>query len=134
MTRATILALALTGCASVFDVPYATKAELLDASLQHVDMERVDRLDAVAYIGDPLSVDWLCKQMGATSTGRVRGCQFVVIREGLQDPVIVVPRDDRTGEAEPDVLAHERCHAKGGSERECQMFADRSTQFGQWKL
>lgn len=32
---------------------------------------------------------------------------------------MVVPRDDRTGEAGPQILAHERCHARGGSEQEC---------------
>ena len=73
------------------------------------------------YVGSPLEVAWLCGQVGApTRIGEhpnSRGCQFDTVREGLRDPVIVVPRDDRTGEPDPMVMAHELCHVRG--EREC---------------
>lgn len=113
--------LVLTGCASVFDSPYpmtdAGKMQALDDALKHVDMQRIERLDSVLYVGHPMDVAWLCKQVGAT--GNPRGCQFTTLRDGLPDPVIVVSRDDRTGEADPMVLAHELCHVRGGTEREC---------------
>lgn len=123
--RALILVcvLLLPGCARSFGAPFENRTQALDESLKHVEMARTERLDAVVYIGDPMSVAWLCTQVGAT--GSPRGCQFYADREGLADPVVIVPRDSRTGSADPVVLVHELCHARGGAERDCLLSRDR---------
>ena len=116
-----LLTLCLPACASVFDAPPRTQA--LDAGLKHVEMTRVDRLDAVMYVGAPLDVAWLCGQVGARTrigaASSASGCQFDTLRDGLRDPVIIVSRDDRTGGPDPVVMAHELCHVKGGNEQDC---------------
>lgn len=122
MRIAALLAvLALTGCAA-----FGTDTSLEGRSARFAELAphagltctQDEIASATRCETDPMSAQWLCAQFVRSASG----CLLTL----ADRRVMIVPRDDHTGQVDPDVLAHERCHARGGSERECGRLVYRS--------